>query len=210
MVDPWALLTTTLAVFITLGILSLAFKETYFYRIVEFIIVGSGASYMFMLNFNNAISIVIVPFFKGATVLAIPFLLGIMLLVRVFPKYSWIGRYPIAIMIGVGAGLTIRSVAYAQFLGVIKDTIVPITTKDMFLNISNLLLVIMSLCALLFFIFTREQKGLWTWPTRFGRTVLMVAFGVGFGGIFLARASAFIGRVYFVVVDYIMHMLLGM
>jgi hypothetical protein len=210
MVDPFVLVSTGLAVFITLGILSIAFKETYFYRIVEFIIVGSGASYMFVLNFNNAISIVITPFAKGAMLLGLPFLLGIMLLARVSPKYAWVGRYPIAVMIGVGAGLTIRTVMYAQFLGVIKDTLVPLNTQDMFLNVSNLLLVIMSLCALLFFIFTREQKGKWAWPTRFGRMVLMISFGVGFGGIFLARASAFIGRVYFIVVDFLIHMVLGM
>jgi hypothetical protein len=210
MVDPFLLLTTGIGVFITLGILSIAFKETYFYRIVEFIIVGAGSSYMFVLNFNNALSVVITPFAKGAMLLAVPFLLCIMLLARIFPKYSWIGRYPIGVMIGVGAGLTIRTVMYAQFLGVIKDSLVPITTKDMFLNFSNILLVIMSLCALLFFIFTREQKGKWAWPTRFGRTVLMVSFGVGFGGIFLARASAFVGRVYFVIVDFLIHMVLGM
>jgi hypothetical protein len=58
----------------------------------------------------------------------------------------------------------------------------------------NLMVVVGVVCGLIYFFFSLEHKGLFSWTSRIGIYVLMVAFGATFGYTVMARISLLIGR----------------
>ena len=56
----------------------------------------------------------------------VPLALGIMLLMRLHPKASWVARYPIALFLGVGSGLAIPTALQAFVIQPLRATLLPV------------------------------------------------------------------------------------
>ena len=56
---------------------------------------------------------------------------------------------------------------------------------------------------LVYFFFTLEKKGVQGAVSKVGRYVMMIAFGAAFGNTVMARVSLFLGRMQFLLGDWL-------
>ncbi|MDH5187136.1 MAG: hypothetical protein OEW70_08755, partial [candidate division WOR-3 bacterium] len=113
------------------------------------------------------------------------------------PKYAWISRIPISFTVGIAAGLGITASLQGFIVPQIQATLLPLT------SINNVLIVIGVITTLFYFYFSREHKGILGASSRLGIIFIMVAFGASFGYTVMARISLLIGRVYFLLHDWL-------
>ncbi|HOH96888.1 MAG TPA: hypothetical protein PL188_01115 [Candidatus Cloacimonadota bacterium] len=191
-----------LAAFFTLSIFSFLYKDNPFYKFAEQVFVGLSAAYWLV----NIIYSIMLPNlftklftdFGGNAILLIPAALGIMMLMRVHPKTQWVSRYPIAIVIGTSAGISMLRYMKSDILNQVTATMInPFATQSTAVVIGNLLLIIGTICGVYFFYFSKKQEGVFAVPSKIGIWFLMISFGATFGYTVMARISLLIGRLDF-------------
>jgi len=196
-----------IAVFGTLACWSFLYKDNRVFHAVESLFIGTAAAYQMVYALDAVRTIAIDPLvLKGQIVYVIPLVLGFLYLARVHPKFSWPSRYPIALLIGVGFGLATRTVLQVNLLRQIASAVTIISSDPMGL-FSTLVTVAGTLGGVAYFLFTYQPKGgqerIFRTVTRFGRIILMVAFGAMYGNTILGRASLLIGRLQFILWDFL-------
>tara|TARA_Y100000590_G_C15741261_1_gene1020350 strand:+ start:1370 stop:2224 length:855 start_codon:yes stop_codon:yes gene_type:complete len=124
----------------------------------------------------------------------IPFILGIFMLLRLFPKVGWLARWAIAYIVGMTAGL--RFYAYLN-----SDILIQIQASSIDFNsgwigiVNGLILFIGTLTGLIYFFFSKEHKGSIGMLSKIGIYFLMIKFGASFGFAVMGRISLLIGRI---------------
>lgn len=187
-----------IAAIATIGIISFAFKDNPLYRLVENVYVGISAGHAIVLGWMNIRDMGITPLItKGQWSLLIPLILGVLLYTRYFKKISWLSRFPLALLVGIGTGLAIRGTVGSQIVSQIKGTILPLN------SINNILIVLGTLGVLTYFFFSAEHKGGLKYVSAFGRYVMMVSFGAAFGNTVMGRMALFIGRLQFLYANWL-------
>jgi len=192
--DPWV----WVAAFLTLCILTFLYKDNPFFKFAEHLLVGVSLGYIISIYYHNAfIPKVWDPLLKQEFRIVIPTLLGLLSFSILVPKYSWLVRYPIAFTIGVWSGLTIPR----NFQGLIFEQVrgTMITT----LSLSSVIMVIGVITTVVYFYFSAEHKGTIGNVARIGIWFIMLAFGAGFGYTVMARVSLLIGRMQFLLHDWL-------
>lgn len=120
--------------------------------------------------------------------------LGALVLARYVPKYGWISRLPLAIIVGCGIGVGVRGAASADLMDQIRVTIKPIIGGSM-TPIDNLVQMIFTLSVISYFIFTREHKGPMKPVSKIARYAMMVTFGAIFGTTAIDRVTTLATRI---------------
>ena len=144
------------------------------------------------------------PLFSGNKLfLILPLILGVFMLGRFFDKTSSLSRISIAVMIGSGAGVAIPAMLYRRTLLQLSATVTPLIDANGLPNISGLVVIIGLLCTLSYFYFSREHKGYFGKAAKLGTYFLMVFFGTTFGYTVMSRMSTFIGRMEFLLTDFL-------
>ncbi len=207
---------TTVAALLTLAIFSFLYEDNPFYKFAEHIYVGSSAAFMFIyVLYFDLWPKLWTPFFSklfhgdwGAITasqwwLIVPTILSVMMLTRllghVAPQLMWISRWPIAFTVGVGSGLGITGTLQGILVPQINATFLPLWTSSMLHTFNNWIIVFGTLTTLAYFYFSVEHKGVLGGMARVGIVFIMVGFGASFGYTVMARVSLLIGRVYFLV-----------
>jgi len=184
----FALLGSFVAVVLTFLIYSFLYKENKFYRFAEYSFIGVASGYWLMIAITNLQSVAWGPILKGNYSYVIPLILGVALFARLSKGYSWLARWPVAIVVGTGTALALRGFVDAMFIGQIRATIaVP-------MNFDNILIAVITACSLFFFMFTMEHKGPVGIVAKIGRYGLMVYFGVLFGNHVMTRMALLTSR----------------
>lgn len=193
---------------LTLLILSyLFFGDNPLYRLALYILIGGTVGYalavavvtvllpeLFVLNEGNAVE------------LALPVILGVLLLFKAFPRLATVGNFSTAFLVGVGAAVAI--------VGALLGTIFPQATaagsilewQSPLEAVMGIIVAVGTALSLVAFTFTtrRPQEGpqaqsmgavLLNIASRLGRIFLIVAFGATFAGALIASFSIFIGRI---------------
>ncbi len=129
----------------------------------------------------------------------IPLILGILMLLSVFSKLSWLARMGIAYTVGMAAGLRAYAFLNSNVIGQIKGTAVHFLDMPFFQLIGNsvfnsLVILVGTVTGLLYFYFSKEHKGVFGKVTRTGIYFLMISFGASFGFAVMGRISLLIGR----------------
>lgn len=192
--DPWV----WVAAFLTLCIITFLYKDNPFFKFAEHLLVGVSLGYIISIYYHNAfIPKVWDPLLKQEFRIVIPALLGLLSFSILVPKYSWLVRYPIAFTIGVWSGLTIPR----NFQGLIFEQVrgTMITT----LSLSGVIMVIGVITTVVYFYFSAEHKGTIGNVARIGIWFIMLAFGAAFGYTVMARVSLLIGRMQFLLHDWL-------
>ena len=151
--------------------------------------------------------------------LIIPAILGCLMLTRIFPKIAWMSRWSIAATIGMGSGMAIPVTIQSHITTQIRAAtqlpmdymtalhgnaeVMPGFASVPFWEVGVPLLVIGTLCGLVYFFFSVPHRGVIGYAASFGIWILMVGFGASFGYTVMARLSLFIGRVYFLLKDWL-------
>lgn len=197
-----SLLGTWIAALLTLCIFSFLYRDNPCYKFAEHLYVGISAGFWLVyLWFFDVWPMLIQPFL-GQTgieryVLIIPGALGIIMLTRWVPKISWLSRWSIAFTVGIGAGLGIVTSIHGFIIPQMQATLVPLNT------INNTILVVGVITVILYFYFSREHRGFLGGTSRVGIVFIMVAFGASFGYTVMARISLLIGRMHFLLSDWL-------
>jgi len=193
-----------IAALLTLGIFSFLYRDNPVYKFCEHLFVGVSAGYYVVLTWNSSILPNLVqPLFtdfqgERHELLIIPLALSILLFSRFFPRGDWLSRWPIAFILGVYPALRITGFAQGDLVEQIHGSILPLWVPgDLGTTIDNVLLIVGLLCTLVFFFFSKEHKGPVGGTARLGVYFLMVSFGASYGYTVMARVSLLIGRVMF-------------
>jgi hypothetical protein len=205
---------------LTLMIFSFLYKDNAFYKFAEHLFVGVSAAYWMVQGFwqqmvPNLLAKLFPRAFEGLVssakgtppdyIYVIPLLLGILLLMRLITPIAWISRWSMAFIIGYTAGSNLTRYLVSDFILQIKKTLelpLIVTNADgvlhtVVLSLSNMLIVGGVICGLIYFFFSKEHTGAFGRASRAGIWVLMIAFGASFGYTVMARISLLIGRLEF-------------
>jgi hypothetical protein len=197
-----ALVGTWIAAFLTLSIFSFLYKDNPFYKLAEHIYVGVSAGFWVLYIWEFDVKPLLVLRWLSETgferyILIVPALLGAIMLTRWFPRISWVSRYAIAFTVGIGAGLGITGSIHGYIIPQMQGTLLPFTSVD------NVILVVGVVTTILYFFFSREHKGVLGGAARVGIIFVMISFGASFGYTVMARISLLIGRIYFLLHDWL-------
>jgi hypothetical protein len=197
-----ALVGTWIAAFLTLSIFSFLYKDNPFYKLAEHIYVGVSAGFWVLYIWEFDVRPLLILRWLNETgferyILIVPALLGAIMLTRWFPRISWISRYAIAFTVGIGAGLGITGSIHGYIIPQMRGTLLPFTSVD------NVILVVGVVTTILYFFFSREHKGVLGGAARVGIIFVMISFGASFGYTVMARISLLIGRIYFLLHDWL-------
>ncbi len=196
----------------SLAILSFLYKENPVYRTVEHIFVGTAAGIGLFWGFDsirtNAWNPALNPGDEPRKlIMLIPIILGILLYTRFIEDVKWVSRIPLGFVIGIGSALAIRGVIGASFMDLIVATMrVPLWGKlggNSMFSIDSLLFVVGVIGTLMYFFFSSEQKGVLKYGSSLGKWTMMIAFGAAFGNTVMARISLLIGRIYFLLGEWL-------
>jgi hypothetical protein len=211
------LIGVTLGAILTLCVFSYLLVDNFLFRLAQAIFVGAAIGYgativLYQVVVNGLIApLVTTP--EDDWPLLVPLVLGVLLLFKLRAAWGWLGNVSIAYLLGVGAALALGGALSGVLVPQLAATIVSLAPgRDSVGWANNLLIVVGTLGAFLSFRFTGSVESApnraWTVLTsawgRVGRGFIYVAFGALFAGIAMARISALVGQVY-----YLLHNWLG-
>lgn len=195
---------TWLAAGLTLFIFSFLYRDNPFYKFAEHLYVGISAGYWISLQYHNVFRPNLWdPLMTGDLTLLIPFALGVLLFTRFTKKLFWLSRWALALIIGIFAGIAIIGYGTGDLIRQIHANILPLWTGDWFGSFNNFLLIFGVLTALIYFFFSKEHKGAVGTGAKIGIWFLMISFGASFGYTVMSRMSLLIGRVYFLLGEWL-------
>lgn len=190
---------------LTLAIYTFLYKDNPIYRAAESLLIGLAMGYVLVIYWQTAfMDRIFLPLLDQSDYwVLIPFVLGLLMFSRFSQKYSWLSRIPIALMIGAGAGVAIPAMLYARTLKQISASVMPLITEGGGFNFEALVVIVGLLSTLTYFYFSREHKGIIGKVAKLGTYFLMLFFGATFGYTVMSRMSIFIGRIDFLLSDFL-------
>lgn len=261
-----------LGIFLTFCILSFLYKDNPFYKLGEHLFIGVSIGYVVTKQYYGVLRPKLIDaiadghwWYWFAAVLAVA------LLMKLFKRYAWIGKYPIAFIVGFYAGLQINGAAQGDLTSQTKAAMTPVAVERVNINtadrdelgslpgitphiadliienrrhrefqsvdeverlyniptlelrelkasrgvingydaratvgpgkqyfwfgiLSQLLMLLGMICALIYFYFSVEHTGAIGKVSRVGVWVLMIGFGASFGYTVQGRLSLAVGR----------------
>jgi len=170
------LIATWVAVFFTLGIYSILYRENPWFRIAESVYLGVAVGYGIAFDLKYIRDQWGGQWSSSGTMMilfAIIMFIGILWYARFNKNTFYLYRWPLAIIVGTGIGMALR--------------------------VNNILIQIMVPSVLLYFWFTGETRDSAPMKVveKIARYTMMAGFGSAYGYTVLTRYSLFIGRAQF-------------
>ena len=185
--------------FFTLALYSFLYRDNPVFKLAEHVFAGLSAGYYFGLIFHSVIIQQLwIPLSQdGEWILLLPGVLGALLFARYLPRAAWMSRLPLAFVIGSTAGITFIQQLHGLILPQVSRTLLPLD------SLNNVLIITGVLSTLIYFYFSKPHKGALGWVASGGIGFIMVAFGAHFGYTVMARVSLLIGRIQFLLIDWL-------
>jgi hypothetical protein len=185
--------------FFTLALYSFLYRDNPLFKLAEHVFAGLSAGYYFGLIFHSVIVQQLwIPLTEDHDwLLVFPALLGALLFARFIPKLGSFSRLSLAFVIGSTAGISVTQQLHGLILPQVSRTLLPLT------SINNVLLIVGVLSTLIYFYFSKPHTGPLGWVASGGIGFIMVAFGAHFGYTVMARVSLLIGRMQFLLGDWL-------
>jgi hypothetical protein len=197
-----------IGVFLTFAIFSFLYKDNPFYKVAEQIFIGVSAGYWLIYTIYN----ILIPNlflklstnFTGNRLLLIPALLGILMLCRLIPKIDWVSRYSISFVVGITAGISFVRYLRSNVINQLTATIMnPFTAPTLADTIGQIILIVGTITGVIYFYFSKKHEGAFGVSAKAGIFFLMISFGAAFGYTVMARISLLIGRLQFLLGDWL-------
>lgn len=170
-----------------------------FYRFAEYLFVGVSVGWaMAVVWYNSVIPRIWTPLVeRNEYWVILPCLLGVLVFSLFTRKQAWLVRWPIAFVMGASAGIAVPVDFQGYIFEQLQGSMLTV------LNVSNAVAFIGVVTTLLYFYFSKEQKGAFGRFAGVGIWFIMVAFGASFGYTVMARISLLIGRMQFLLHDWL-------
>lgn len=214
-----------LAALLTILVFTYLIRDTFLFRIASGLLVGTAIGVTGAVVISNVLlpliprlldDLVALPDSWVALVIdALPIVLGISLLLRLTPtvRATTFSNIGLAYLFGIGAALTIGGALAGNLVPQLTATMsVSLAPQDSLLEWANgLVILIGTIGAFLAFRFIQPGKRPWQraydvitrgWGTL-GRGFIMIAFGAILASLILARVSALVGQLYFLLHDWL-------
>ena len=193
---------TLVAAILTLAILTFLYRDNPIYKLAEYLLIGVSIGYVLVITWANTLmDRLFTPLAtQGQWHLVVPLILGLMMFGRLHRKTSLLSRIPIGVLIGAGAGLAIPAMLYARTLRQLGATI---TSLQGDFVLSSIVVLVGVITTITYFYFSREHAGALGWSARIGTYFLMIFFGTTFGYTVMSRMSILIGRIEFLLSDFL-------
>lgn len=197
---------TWLQAIFTILLISVIYKDNPAYRFAENTYVGLYAGYLVVIQWFNYIrpSVQKNIIQEGKWWYIFPIIIGLLIYTRYVKPIAWMSRYNICFMLGIGSGYILSTYMKPLFVDQIRATFLPLwVAGDWWKSVSNIIYVLGVVTSLVYFLFSMEKKGFQGKVSAAGRWVMMVAFGAAFGNTVMARVSLFLGRMQFLLGDWL-------
>jgi hypothetical protein len=204
---------TWIAAFLTLCIFSFLYKDNPFFRFAEALFAGVSLGYYIGQTADQTLKPnLVLPLardFAGNWDLVLAALIGLNLYNRYIPRVAWMARFSLAIYVGYYTGINMVQKLQGEVIpqaGATMANLIP-RTSDGALQLTGaldaLLMFVGVLSVLIYFFFSLEHKGAVGRVSRLGIWFLMLGFGAAFGYTVMGRVSLLIGRMNFLVNEWI-------
>jgi hypothetical protein len=204
---PHVDLGTWVAALLTLFALSFLYKDNPLFRFTESLFAGVSLGYYVGTTLNQTfMPNLITPLthdFNQNWDLLVPGLLGVILYMRYLPKAGWISRYAMAIYVAYYIGLDFTRRLHGEVLPQLARAIVPLSHLDSHTIFYSLVFAAGVFSVLIYFFFSKEQDAVTRRVARVGIWFLMVSFGAAFGFTVMGRVALLIGRLNFLILNWI-------
>jgi hypothetical protein len=192
--------------FFTIALLSFLYRDNPVYKIAEHIFAGLSAGYYVGLIWDTVIiqQLWTPMTTEGRWWLVVPGIMGFLMFTRFWEKISWVSRISLAFVMGVTAGIFIVSQLHGLVLPQMRDTMLPLWNGDGFAALALAVIVVTGVIStLIYFYFSKEHTGAMGVTAKVGIWFIMISFGAHFGYTVMGRVSLLIGRVQFLVQDWV-------
>jgi hypothetical protein len=192
--------------FFTIALLSFLYRDNPVYKIAEHIFAGLSAGYYVGLIWDTVIiqQLWTPMTTEGRWWLVVPGIMGFLMFTRFWEKISWVSRISLAFVMGVTAGIFIVSQLHGLVLPQMRDTMLPLWNGDGFAALALAVIVVAGVIStLIYFYFSKEHTGAMGVTAKVGIWFIMISFGAHFGYTVMGRVSLLIGRVQFLVQDWV-------
>jgi hypothetical protein len=199
---------------LTLMIFSFLYKDNPFYKFAEHLFVGVSAAYWMVIGIwstlmPNLVGRIAPDSLQGIINMPenaraeyhflIPAVFGVLMLMRLVERVSWLSRWAMAFVIGFAAGTNFTRYLQSDFVGQVYNTMLPLIAMSdgkiaVGATISAIILIVGVISALIYFFFSKEHSGSFGAISKLGIWFLMVTFGAAFGYTVMARISLLTGR----------------
>ncbi len=196
----------------TLAIYSLLYRENPVYRFFEHMYIGLAAGYSLgPLGVDILYRYWITPIWvqgQWAWAFLVPF--GMYLYFIYSERYGWVSRLVIGALVGTSAGLFFQEFASRYVVQLSSTLSRPLwmssTNPDvsLFGVLTNWVFILILASVLVYFTFSYPQKGMVKNIATAGRWFLMIGLGAIFGNTVMARMALLIGRIYYLLSDWLM------
>ena len=195
-----------IAALLTLFIFSFLFGDNPLYKFAEHLYVGVSVGYMIVIYYFNFFKPDLIdPLFQqGQFILIIPMLLGICYFAVFVQKFSWAIRIPMGFVLGWGSGIAIPAILQANIIRQIQGSLItPEMTQSWDTLVWGIVALVGVITTVVYFFFSREQKGAYKVVANIGIVYIMIGFGASFGYTVMARISLLLGRLQFLMGDWL-------
>ena len=191
--------------FITLALFSFMYKDNPVYRVTEHVFAGLTAGYQVGLIWDTVILQQLWdPMSGGRWWLCVPGILGCMMFTRFSRRYSWISRSSLAFVMAVTAGIFLTSQLHGLVLPQMRDTMLPLWNGDgLAALVLPFVVVVGVISTLIYFYFSKPHTGALGVTAKVGIWFIMISFGAHVGFTVMGRVSLLIGRVQFLIEDWV-------
>ena len=209
-----------IAALLTLAIYSFLYKDNPIYRFAESLLIGISVGFLLVVTFDTTI----IPnalgpisqntkniFATGSLSSVgsfiwtlIPVILGLFMFMRFIPGMTWLSRIALALIIGFGAGAAIPANMQSLILKQVEATARPfLDIGSLWAGLNALIIIVGLIATLIYFFFSKPHTGNFGRVAKLGTYFLMIFFGATFGYTVMARISLLIGRLTFLLRDWL-------
>jgi len=195
-----------IAAFLTIACFTFLYKDNPFFRFAESLFAGVSLGYYVGIVLNQTLlPNLFMPMredFATNWDLLVPGLLGGLLYMRYVPRIGWVSRYALAIYVTYYIGLDFTRRLHGEALPQVARAILPLSSLDRN-TLYSLVYVVGVFSVLIYFFFSKEQGPITKRISRLGIWFLMISFGAAFGFTVMGRVALLIGRINFLILDWL-------
>jgi hypothetical protein len=198
---------------VTLLIFSYIFGDNPLFRFASYAFVGVAAGYAVVVVVGQVlVPKLFQPLLAGNLLLVVPLLLGLTMLLKLFPRTARFGTLPMAALVGVAAAVAIGGAVFGTLLGQVQGSIQDFNFSQpspdgIVLQIIEAVLVLVgTVCTLAYFQFGARVKNeqpasrpaLVESLAQVGSGFLAITLGALFAGVFSSTITALVERLDFI------------
>lgn len=208
---PYDLLGTWLAALLTLFLMSFLYKDNPFFRFAEALFAGVSLGYYIGITLDQTLRPNLYEPLaqEGLTPtnfhLLFAGLVGLNLYTRYIKRIAWLARLSLAIYVGYYVGINMVQKLQGEVLPQTAATMVNLTGGGAggLAPFNSLVVFAGVISVLVYFFFSVEHTGAVGRVSRLGIWFLMLGFGAAFGYTVMGRVSLLIGRLNFLMIDWV-------